>query len=144
MSTATTPLPVPQSGNDYGVRRVRDELHRTLRAYIEAQYHIRDEGLIRERRLLLEEQGSIAQRPFVEATPVYEPGRSYAHLAIPDRARELLVCLAQLRNPTVGIFDPPYVHQTRAGSLPGPGRRPDRDHGHRLRQDGKFPDAHPG
>jgi Lhr-like helicase len=104
-------LPV---GDDYGVRRIRDELHRTLRSYIEAQYHIRDESLIRERHHLLEEAGSIAQRPFVEATPVYKSGLPYAQLDIPQRVRDLLTELADLKNPAVGIFQSPYSHQATA------------------------------
>ena len=99
--------------DDYSVVRVRDKLGHTLRAYIEAQYHIRNVGLIRERTRLLEEAGSVAQRPYLEATPVYQTGATYDELNIPPPARELLSLLASMR-PGVGVFEPPYVHQVRA------------------------------
>lgn len=101
------------TSDDYSVTRVRDTLGQTLRSYIQAQYHIRDVGLIRERARLLEEPGSVAQRPFVEATAVYQSGPPYAELAIPEPARDLLTFLAGL-DPGVGVFERPYVHQARA------------------------------
>ena len=51
---------------DHGVHRTVFRLTESLRSYVEAQYHIRDESLIRERRRLLEEPGAVAQVPFVE------------------------------------------------------------------------------
>ena len=42
-----------------------------LRAYLEAQYHVRDESVLRERKLLLNDGATIAQRPYLEATPAY-------------------------------------------------------------------------
>src|SRR5947209_858624 len=98
--------------DDYTVTRVRDKLGETLRSYIQAQYHIRDVSLIRERALLLEEAGSVAQRAYLEATPVYKTGAAYNSLNIPQPARELLSLLAGMRG--VGVFEPPYVHQVRA------------------------------
>ena len=38
---------------DQGLHHTLYRLTESLRSYIEAQYHIRDESLIRERRLLL-------------------------------------------------------------------------------------------
>ncbi len=99
--------------DEYSVTRVRDTLGQTLRAYIESQYHVRDVRLIRERELLLAEPGSVAQRPYLEATPVYESGPSYDQLNIPGPARDLLSFLSQL-DPGVGVFEPPYVHQASA------------------------------
>ena len=60
---------------DYGVHATARRLSESLRSYIEAQYHIRDESLIRERRRMLEEPGAVNQVPFVESTPIYELGR---------------------------------------------------------------------
>jgi hypothetical protein len=45
---STHPTPGPAALDDYSVTRVRDTLGQTMRSYIEAQYHIRDVGLIRE------------------------------------------------------------------------------------------------
>jgi ATP-dependent helicase YprA (DUF1998 family) len=106
MASAGTPA-------DYSVTRVRDTLGQTLRAYIQAQYHIRDVGLIRERARLLNETGSVAQLPYVEAPPVYELGARYADLPIPQVAKALLTELASL-DPGVGVFPRPYVHQAQA------------------------------
>ena len=96
---------------DYGVHSIVSELNDNLRAYIEAQYHIRDEGLIRERRRLLEEPGAIAQLPFVESTPVYKLGEPYANLNVPGSVKQTLSALAQL---DIGIYRRPYVHQAEA------------------------------
>src|SRR5687767_4358966 len=65
MSSAAPPA-------EHGVHLTVRRLTESLRSYIEAQYHIRNESLIRERRQLLEESGAVAQLPFVESTPVYE------------------------------------------------------------------------
>lgn len=97
--------------SDHGVHATVRRLAESLRSYVEAQYHIRDEGLIRERRRLLEEPGAVAQEPFVESTPVYELGRPYAELHIPDPAKAALEQLAGLN---VGIYPRPYVHQAAA------------------------------
>ena len=83
----------------------------SLRSYIEAQYHIRNESLIRERRRLLEEPGAVSQRPFVESTPVYELDRHYGDLSIPASVKSVLSRLSELE---VGIFSRPYVHQATA------------------------------
>lgn len=99
--------------HSYSVTRVRDTLGLTLRSYIQAQYHIRDVGLIRERARLLEEPGAVSQLPFVEATPIYELAAQYSSLNIPVPARDLLAELSGL-NPGVGIFERPYVHQAQS------------------------------
>lgn len=103
----------PSLQDDYSVTRIRETLGGTLRGYIESQYHIRDVGLILERSRLLAERGSVAQAPYVEATPVYELGEPYSKLNIPAPARDLLTYAATLR-PRVGIFPRPYVHQAQA------------------------------
>ena len=101
------------TADDYSVTQVRRALGDTLQGYIEAQYHIRDVSLIRERKELLGEAGSVAQLPYVEATPVYELGKHYSNLSVPESVKELLAFVAGVR-PRVGIFDRPYVHQATA------------------------------
>jgi len=78
-----------------GLHHTLGRLTESLRSYIEAQYHIRDESLIRERRLLLDEDGAVCQTPYVESTPVYELGLPYAQLQLPDVVRSVLTELAQ-------------------------------------------------
>ena len=100
--------------NEHGVHLTVSRLTESLRSYIEAQYHIRNESLIRERRQLLEEGGAVAQLPFVESTPVYELGLAYEELCIPDVVKEVLTELADLK---LGLFSRPYVHQATALEL---------------------------
>lgn len=97
--------------SDHGVHATVRRLTESLRSYLEAQYHIRDESLIRERRLLLEEPGAVAQEPYVESTPVYELGAKYAQLQLPNAVKSALSDLAALN---LGIFERPYVHQASA------------------------------
>lgn len=94
-----------------GVHATIGRLGNSLRSYIEAQYHVRHPSLIEERRLLLEEEGAVAQVPFVESTPVYELGRPYDQLTIPA---EVSVTLTKLAGAKVGLYGRPYVHQAQA------------------------------
>ena len=93
---------------DHGVHATALRLTQSLRSYIEAQYHIRNETLIRERRRLLEEPGAVSQVPFVESTPVYELGEPYANLRVPPVVERVLTRLAAL---DIGLYPRPYVHQ---------------------------------
>ena len=95
----------------YGVHATSARLAESLRSYLEAQYHIRNEAAIRERRALLLEDGAVCQIPFVESTPVYELGKAYEQLQIPSEIKAILTALAQLN---IGVFPRPYVHQARA------------------------------
>jgi len=97
--------------SEHGVHSTVDRLTESLRSYIEAQYHIRNESLIRERRKLLEEHGAVSQVPYVESTPVYELGPRYGDLRIPAVVQNLLTALAELE---IGLFARPYVHQAQA------------------------------
>lgn len=97
---------------ELGVNQAVDRIHGRLRRYLEAQYHIRDEGLIEERQRLLDEAGAISQQPFIEVTPSYAVDKSYAGLKVPDEVRELLGKLMDWK-PGIGVF-PPYVHQSEA------------------------------
>ena len=83
-----------------------------LQQYLESQYHIWDESLVDERKLLLEDPGVIAQRPFIEATPFYPRLESYESLTIPKLFRDALCICAKV--PDSGIFPKPYTHQATA------------------------------
>ncbi|WP_224543693.1 DEAD/DEAH box helicase [Mesorhizobium sp. CA16] len=71
----------------------------------------RNPALIEERRLLLQEDGAVAQVPFVESTPVYELGHAYDQLDLPPVVQK---ALAELAAAKVGLFPRPYVHQAQA------------------------------
>lgn len=94
-----------------GVHETARSLAESLRQYIEAQYHIRDEGLVKERHALLRQGATVAQVPYVEATPVYKVGEPYPGLPIPKAAAD---CLTELADMGVGLFPRPYEHQSQA------------------------------
>ncbi|WP_153576497.1 hypothetical protein, partial [Pseudomonas aeruginosa] len=79
-----------------GVHETAKNLAESLRQYIEAQYHIRDEGLVRERHALLLRPETIAQAPYVEATAVYKVGDPFDQLTIPKVAAHTLTQLSHL------------------------------------------------
>jgi len=96
----------------YSARTVFDGLKRTFHQYLEAQYHIWDEGLIAERRRLLDRPGVSFQEPKLEATPFYVSGKPYHQLSIPRAAKEILAVATG--RPNVGIYPEPYLHQAAA------------------------------
>jgi len=96
---------------DYSVQHVVETLKETLISYLEMQYHIKDISLIKERRQLLDQEGTVFQRPFVESTPIYEQGEPYAETDIPQQVKETLTKISALN---VGIYPKPYRHQTEA------------------------------
>ena len=104
------------------IRGAIDELAEGLRTYLEAQYHIRDETLLRERKLLLNDGVTIAQLPYVEATPAYALADEYSTLDIPKPAKELFSRLASMQES--GVYQRPYGHQA-AGLAAFLGRRQD-------------------
>lgn len=97
--------------SEHGVHATVGRLGSSLRGYIEAQYHVRNQALIQERRLLLQEDGAVAQAPFVESTPVYELGAPYDQLDLPPAVARVLAELAAAK---VGLFPRSYVHQAQA------------------------------
>ncbi|KKJ06797.1 DEAD/DEAH box helicase [Burkholderia gladioli] len=102
-----------ENGKRYGVHDTVSGLHEGLQLYIEAQYHIRDEGLVAERKALLQLPQVIAQKAFVEATPVYAFGHPYEKLAIPHRAKKALTDIASVPDNS-GLYPTPYKHQADA------------------------------
>src|SRR5437660_9264470 len=94
-----------------------EQLHRTLREYIEATYHISHPILVEQRRRLLDELGLIHQRPFLETTPRYQSGVCFSEFPGLDPA--VLNVFSSVSNPATGpvlIHDPPYQHQAESVS----------------------------
>ena len=128
MTTAPIPMDGQQVGplaSDVGptlrgpaptVGETVSELHRALRDYIEATYHLSQPLLVAERRDLLKQTGVIAQRPFFESTPRYRKRRLFRELSgLPRPILELFTALSQPRGTLKRlVFDPPYDHQFRA------------------------------
>jgi ATP-dependent helicase YprA (DUF1998 family) len=82
--------------------------------HIEAQYHLQNERLIKERHELME-NGEVSTEPWVEATPQYKLGKPFSRLNLPDPVVDLLETFYELDDDDdMGIYDPPYVHQANA------------------------------
>lgn len=96
-----------------------DELRLALTEYIEAQYHIADVGLIRQRRGLLQDPGVVHQTPYLESTPRYKTGDTFAQIeGLPTAARKVFELLAEPGEDGKPVFyDPPYTHQAEAARL---------------------------
>ena len=92
------------------------QLHVALRDYIEATYHISAPALIEQRRELLDRTAVIHQVPYIESTPRYQSGESYASIkGLPTAALKLYSALStsSLGYPAI-LYDPPYKHQSEA------------------------------
>lgn len=96
----------------YSASAVFEGMKRKLHQYLEAQYHIWDEGLIGDRVRLLEKEGGTFQEPRLEATPFYMPGKAYGELHIPEAAKTVLNIARAHR--ITGIPETPYQHQAES------------------------------
>jgi ATP-dependent helicase YprA (DUF1998 family) len=99
------------SRRTFGAREFTLELQNTLVGYLEAQYHIRDEGLLNQRRKLFTELGTLWQVPYLESTPTYEISEGYGNLGLPVEVEDILTSLSKLN---VGVYPAPYTHQAQA------------------------------
>ncbi len=91
-----------------------ERLHHRLREYIEAVYHIADEGILDQRSALLDAEGVLRQPAFIESTRAYATGPRYDELLAnePTALRELAKRLSTRRDRA--LYDPPYLHQGQA------------------------------
>ena len=91
-----------------------ERLHHRLREYIEAVYHIADEGILDQRSALLDAEGVLRQPAFIESTRAYATGPRYDKLlaAEPAALRELANRLSTRAGRA--LHDPPYLHQGQA------------------------------
>jgi ATP-dependent helicase YprA (DUF1998 family) len=97
------------SDTDYTVQNIARQMKARLSQYIEAQYHIWDESLVRDRQLMLSEPGVIAREPYIESTPSYLAGEPYATLRLPDPVKAILRAATAAGGS--GIPRIPYQHQ---------------------------------
>src|SRR5450759_3338814 len=88
-----------------------DAIRQALRDYIEATYHIGSPEIVRQRRQLLDEPGTIFQVPYIESTPRYATGPSFSELGLPPAALELFQLMTNTTDgDTPLLYDPPYLH----------------------------------
>lgn len=95
------------------IQETIDELHSSLKDYIEATYHIGDAALIEQRRTLLDRAGVTHQIPYLESTPKYQVGQKFADIAgLPPAALAVYAALSKRDGDNARLlFDPPYRHQ---------------------------------
>jgi ATP-dependent helicase YprA (DUF1998 family) len=100
------------------IEETTQQLHRALRDYIEATYHISHPTLVAQRRELLNEPGVIHQRPYLESTPRYQTGEAFADLGLDAAAHEVFAAVSR-REGDLGLLlhDPPYQHQAASTKL---------------------------
>jgi len=91
-----------------------EELRQALREYIEATYHISHPILIRERARLLNQEGVIYQRPFLESTPRYVTTDSFARSKLPQAVLDIFGRVSSAASGNILIHDPPFQHQYKA------------------------------
>jgi ATP-dependent helicase YprA (DUF1998 family) len=92
------------------------ELQRALSDYIEATYHISEPAMVRQRQDLLNAEGVIYRKPFIESTPRYQTGDDFASIkGLPPRVGVFLTALSKKDGEAKGLlFNPPYTHQAKA------------------------------
>lgn len=98
------------------VKETIEKLHGSLRDYIEATYHISAPSLIARRQILLDRDGVIHRIPYLESTPKYQAGDTFASMTgLPSAARTLFgrLSLPEGDLPRL-IYDPPYKHQAQS------------------------------
>ncbi len=94
------------------------QLHRALRDYIEAAYHVSHPTLVAQRGALLDEPGVIHQRPYLESTPRYKSGKRFAGLGVDPAVLELFSSVSVPQGDLgLLIHDPPYQHQALSTKL---------------------------
>jgi ATP-dependent helicase YprA (DUF1998 family) len=98
----------------YTVQNIARQMTDRLGQYIEAQYHIWDETLVRDRQQLLREPGVIAREPYIESTPSYVAGQAYDSLCLPEPVKAVLRAATSTADSSTGIPRNPYLHQAAA------------------------------
>ena len=96
----------------YSIDTVTTQLSEILRQYLEADYHIWDESLIRSRRMLLDYKNTISSDPRLEATPSYLTGKRFDQMNLPRSVIDLLVSASKIKN--AGVYLSPRKHQQGA------------------------------
>jgi len=96
-----------------------EQLHKALRDYIEATYHIGNPALIAQRRSLLERTGITHQVPYIESTPRYETGKTFAEIEglAPATLQAFQMLTRSSNGEPLVIHDPAYTHQCDAVRL---------------------------
>jgi len=73
----------------FTIQQTAEELHKALKEYIEAAYHISNPFLVEQRSHLLDELSTISQKAFIESTPRYKSGARLSELGIDSKVLAL-------------------------------------------------------
>ncbi|MEZ5758279.1 MAG: DEAD/DEAH box helicase [Emcibacteraceae bacterium] len=98
------------------LKQTIENLHTSLKDYIEATYHISAPSLVAQRQSLLDRDGVIHRIPYLESTPKYHSGEKFESISgLPEAALELLELLSIPDGdlPKL-IYNPPYKHQAES------------------------------
>lgn len=111
-------MTITNNGAPLTIGETIQQLHQALSDYVEATYHISDPKLVAQRKQLLGELGVIHQRPYIESTPRYKIGDSFAELGLDQATLNLFASISQ-KNENFDrlIYDPPYQHQADSARL---------------------------
>ncbi len=99
----------------FTIQQTAEELHKALKEYIEAAYHISNPFLVEQRSHLLDELSTISQKAFIESTPRYKSGARLSELGIDSKVLALFESISsESGNNKKLIYDPLYEHQAQA------------------------------
>lgn len=98
------------------IQETIEELHSSLRDYIEATYHISSPALIGQRKELLDRDSVIFREPYIESTPRYQTGEAFSAIkGLPQAALDAFLALSSAQGDLERLlYDPPYKHQSDA------------------------------
>ena len=97
------------------IQQTAEELHKALKEYIEAAYHISNPSLVEQRSRLLDEPGVISQEAYIESTPRYQAGSQLRELGIDPQVLALFDSLSREdEGKQKLVYDPLYEHQSKA------------------------------
>ena len=121
-SEASPPLQeLELPANLYTPKRLIERLQTAFFTYLEANYPLQDEGLLQQRRELVNREKVCWQEPYVETTPRYQLAQTYQGLRLPGGSAQFLQELSDASNfpsqadPSQGLLFPrPYMHQAEA------------------------------
>lgn len=93
------------------LNQIGPRIRERLQQYLESQYLMTNIELQQKRAALLEEEGVLSSTPYIESTPVYEQGKTYNELEIPNDLKRFF---EELVEENIGVFPKPYEHQAKA------------------------------
>ena len=97
----------------YTISNFQESLRTRLQQYIEAQYHLRNEELVLQRRELLEQETTLCREPYLETTKAYRKLHGYDAAELPSSISRMFEQLSKSPGET-GIVPTPFSHQIEA------------------------------